>query len=25
MKEDAAGTEKMTDEIKSRYARLFRV
>src|SRR5579871_2451444 len=25
MKEDAAGTEKMTDEIKTRYARLFRV
>ncbi len=25
MKEDAAGVEKMTDEIKTRYARLFRV
>jgi iron(III) transport system substrate-binding protein len=25
MKEDAAGTEKMTEEIKTRYARLFRV
>jgi iron(III) transport system substrate-binding protein len=25
MREDAAGTEKMTDEIKTRYARLFRV
>jgi iron(III) transport system substrate-binding protein len=25
MKEDAAGVEKMTDEIKTRYAKLFRV
>jgi iron(III) transport system substrate-binding protein len=25
MKEDPAGVEKMTDEIKTRYARLFRV
>ena len=25
MKEDAAGVEKMADEIKTRYARLFRV
>jgi iron(III) transport system substrate-binding protein len=25
MKEDAAGVEKMTEEIKTRYARLFRV
>ncbi len=25
MKEDTAGVEKMTDEIKTRYARLFRV
>jgi hypothetical protein len=25
MKEDPAGVEKMADEIKTRYARLFRV
>jgi iron(III) transport system substrate-binding protein len=25
MKEDAAGVEAMTEEIKTRYARLFRV
>jgi iron(III) transport system substrate-binding protein len=25
MKEDAAGVEKMTEEIKTRYAKLFRV
>jgi iron(III) transport system substrate-binding protein len=25
MKEDAAGVEKMAEEIKTRYARLFRV
>jgi iron(III) transport system substrate-binding protein len=25
MKEDAAGVEQMTDEIKTRYAKLFRV
>jgi iron(III) transport system substrate-binding protein len=25
MKEDAAGVEKMTDEIKTRYAKLFKV
>jgi hypothetical protein len=25
MKEDAAGVENMTEEIKARYARLFRV